>query len=76
MNATAEQLDRFLHEADPATAKAVEQIVQGLLSLRQKTETPISHENGSRKHYQLPARSLGARQGLDLTKLAHADEDL
>ncbi len=71
MNATAEQLDHFLSEADPATAKTVEQIVKGLLSMRAKG-------TGARQsgRYQLPARSLGVRPDLDLTKLAHADEEL
>jgi hypothetical protein len=40
MNATAEQLDNFLREADPATAQTVEQIVRGLLSLRPKAVAP------------------------------------
>jgi hypothetical protein len=76
MNATAEQLDNFLREADPATAQTVEQIVRGLLSLRPKA---VPHrpapEAAAAATYRLPARNLGARPGLDLTKLAHADED-
>ena len=71
MNATAEQLDHFLSEADPATARTVEQIVKGLLSTRSKGTGACGPVR-----YQLPARSLGARPELDLTKLAHADEDL
>ena len=71
MNATAEQLDQFLSEADPATAKTVEQIVKGLLSMRAKGTGA-----GGTVRYQLPARSFGARPELDLTKLAHADEEL
>lgn len=68
MNATAEQLDHFLSEADPATARTVEQIVKGLLSMHAKgagARWPV--------RYQLPVRSLGARPELDITKLAHAD---
>lgn len=71
MNSTAEQLDSFLREADPATAQTVEQIVRGLLSLR-LTVLPACSGPVT---YRLPARSLGALPGLDLTKLAHADED-
>ena len=71
MNTTAEQLDHFLSEADPATARTVEQIVKGLLSMRAKGTGA-----GGTVRYQLPARSLGVRPELDLTKLAHADEEL
>ena len=71
MNTTAEQLDHFLSEADPATARTVEQIVKGLLSMRTKGSGV-----GGTVRYQLPARSFGARPELDLTKLAHADEEL
>ena len=71
MNATAEQLDHFLSEADPATARTVEQIVKGLLLMRAKGTGA-----GGPVRYQLPARSLGVRPELDLTKLAHADEEL
>ena len=70
MNATAEQLDHFLSKADPATARTVEQIVKGLLSMRSKG-TGV----GGPVRYQLPARSLGARPDIDPTKLAHADEE-
>jgi hypothetical protein len=76
MNATAEQLDQFLREADANTARTVEQIVRGLLAARpngSKTTEKIAQE---RVPYELPARSLGARRDLDLTKLAHADEDI
>jgi hypothetical protein len=68
MNASAEQIDHFLSEADPGAARTVEQIVKGLLSMHSKgtgARGPV--------RYQLPARSLGARPELNLTKLAHAD---
>jgi hypothetical protein len=75
MNATAEKLDHFLREADPRTARTVEEIVNGLLSLRSKPDSTGQVEHASNVRYQLPERRLGVRQNLDLTKLAHADED-
>lgn len=74
MNATAEQLDQFLREADPATARTVEQIVKRLLSSRSE-KSKTAGEAKSPLRYHLPSRDLQARAGLDLTKLAHFDED-
>lgn len=72
MNATAAQLDTFLTKADPATAGTVEEIVRGLISVRsRRTERPADE----RESYRLPARHLGAQAGVDLTKLAHVDEE-
>lgn len=71
MNTAVAQLDRFLRESDPATAHTVEQIVLNLISLR-----PANGKNLSAPtRYSLPSRSLGALAGLDLTKLAHVDDD-
>lgn len=74
MNAAVAQLDQFLREADPVTAHTVEQIVLNVISLHPAT----SGEGASftPTHYHLPTRRLGAHAGLDLTKLAHVDDDL
>lgn len=72
MNAAAVQLDRFLSEADPATARIVEQIIFNVLSLRSQSGEA---SRASSSPYQLPSRSLRAHAGLDLTKLAHVDEE-
>lgn len=74
MSAAVAQLDQFLREADPITARTVEQIVLNVLSLHPATTS----EEASPAHarYHLPSRRLGAHAGLDLTKLAHVDDDL
>ena len=72
MNATATQLDTFLAKADPATARTVEQIVHGLISVRSRRGERAADEGTG---YRLPARHLGVAPGIDLTKLAHVDDE-
>jgi hypothetical protein len=75
MNSTAKDLDAFLREADPATARMVEEVVKRLLTGKLEARD-TSRVSKSPMRYKLPTRRLGAREGLDLTKLAHVDEDL
>jgi len=72
MNATAAQLDTFLNETDPATARTVEQIVRDLIRVRSRRAEGVVPE---KVLYRLPSRHLGAAPGADLTKLAHLDEE-
>ena len=72
MNATATQLDTFLAKADPATARTVEEIVRGLISVRSRRVERAADEGTG---YRLPARHLGVAPGIDLTKLAHVDDE-
>ncbi len=77
MNATAEQLDHYLREADPATAHTVEKIV-GLLIERFKAGN--SGQNGhpptAGGTYRIKTHHMGAfRPGFDPHKLGQLPED-
>ena len=74
MKTTAENLDQFLREADPVVARTVEDIVNRLLILRPKSASPGLRDGSSAARYRLPSRSLGVREGLELTKLAHVGD--
>ena len=74
MNATAEHLDQFLQKADPSVARTVEAVVQQLLQLHSARADNFPARQPS-ANYQFPTRSLGVRPGIDLTRLAHFDED-
>ncbi len=76
MNATAEQLDHYLREADPATAHTVEKIV-GLLI--QRFQAGNSGQNGhppTAGTYRIKTHHMGAfRPGFDPHKLGQLPED-
>ncbi len=77
MNATAEQLDHYLREADPATAHTVEKIV-GLLM--QRFQAGKGSQNGHPKaasgSYRIKTHQMGAfRPGFDPHKLGQLPED-
>lgn len=77
MNATAEQLDHYLREADPATAHTVEKIV-GLLI--QRFQAGNSGQNGhpptAGGTYRIKTHHMGAfRPGFDTHKLGQLPED-
>lgn len=77
MNATAEQLDHYLREADPATAHTVEKIV-GLLI--QRFQAGKGNSNGQRPNstgsYRIKTHHMGAfRPGFDPHKLGQLPED-
>ncbi|MEZ5384899.1 MAG: hypothetical protein R3F13_05235 [Prosthecobacter sp.] len=77
MNATAEQLDQYLREADPATAHTVEKIV-GLLI--QRFQTGDGSQNGQQPSpsgaYRIKTHQMGAfRPGFDPHKLGQLPED-
>lgn len=77
MNATAEQLDHYLREADPATAHTVEKIV-GLLM--QRFQAGKGSQNGQQPNstgtYRIKTHHMGAfRPGFDPHKLGQLPED-
>jgi hypothetical protein len=77
MNATAERLDHYLRDADPASARAVEQIV-GLLI--QRFQAGNSGQNGHTPTaggtYRITTHHMGAfRPGFDPHKLGQLPED-
>ena len=77
MNATAEQLDHYLREADPATAHMVEKIV-GLLI--QRFQAGKGSSNGQQPNsigsYRIKTHHMGAfRPGFDPHKLGQLPED-
>ena len=76
MNATAEQLDHYLREADPATAHTVEKIV-GLLM--QRFQADKGSQNGpqpsSTGSYRIKTHHMGAfRPSFDTHKLGQLPE--
>jgi len=77
MNATAEQLDHYLREADPATAHTVEKIV-GLLN--ERFQAGKGSQNGQQPNstasYRIKTHHMGAfRPGFDPHKLGQLLED-
>ena len=77
MNSTAEQLDHYLREADPASAYTVEKIV-GLLI--QRFQAGNSGSNGqpptTSGAYRIKTHHMGAfRPGFDPHKLGQLPED-
>lgn len=74
MNSTAEQLDHYLREADPASARAVEKIVELLIQ-------QFRSGNGSRQQpvsgaYRIRTHQMGAfRPGFDPHKLGQLPDD-
>lgn len=78
MNATAEQLDHYLREADPATARTVEQIV-GLVIQRFKSapegDGPPAPPAVS-KAYKMRTYDMGGFQpGIDPHKLGQLPDE-
>ncbi len=77
MNATAEQLDLYLREADPATAHTVEKIV-GLLIQRFQagSDGHNGHPATTTGTYHIKTHHMGAfRPGFDPHKLGQLPED-
>jgi hypothetical protein len=77
MNATAEQLDHYLRDADPATAHTVEKIV-GLLIQRFQTDNgnQNNQQPTSTGGYRIKTHHMGAfRPGFDPHKLGQLPED-
>ncbi len=74
MNATAERLDHYLRDADPAAARTVEQIV-GLLIQRFQTGSGSQPQTVTGS-YRIKTRSMGPFQsGFDPHKLGQIPED-
>lgn len=70
-------IEKQLPMLEPAAALHFERAVREMLLLAQRKESAHTVAgNGSRGSYRLPSRKLGARSGLDLTKLGHEDEEL
>ncbi len=77
MSSLSLEIDKHLPTLEPEAALHFERAVREMLLLAQRKGTGGSIVgNGARGSYRLPSRKLGARPGLDLTRLAHEDEDL
>lgn len=79
MNATAEQLDHYLREADPATARTVEQIVS--LVIQRFKSAPAgdgeSSQPATSKAYKMKTYDMGGFQpGIDPYKLGQLPDEL
>lgn len=73
MTALAKKLDERFQKLDADTLRQIETVFTGLLNVFEKRSPRPAMPAAS---YRLRTRSLGARPDLDLTKLAHADEDI
>lgn len=74
MTALAKKLDEHFQKLDSTTLKQLDDLFMRLLTVFEKRAARLpgrSQEGG----YKLRKRSLGVRKDLDLTKLAHFDED-
>lgn len=72
MNATAEQLDHYLRQADPNTARTVEKIV-GLLI--QRFQAGNGGQHSTTDTYRIKAHRMGSFQpGFDPHKLGQLPE--
>jgi hypothetical protein len=74
MSVLAESIDQRLHSLPAPQARKLERLLLQLLDLFNVNETSPEGKQAVQR-YQLPTRDLQVRQGLDLTKLAHFDED-
>jgi hypothetical protein len=72
MTALAKKLDEHFQKLDSATLRQIDQVFMSLIAVFEK-RLP---QPATPSVYHLRTRSLGVRRDLDLTKLAHADEDL
>lgn len=77
MNATAERLDRYLHQADPVTAHTVEKIIELLMQRFQTGNGGESKEpRPATGTYRIKTHRMGAFQsGFDPHKLGQLPED-
>jgi hypothetical protein len=74
MSALAESIDQRLHSLPAPQARKLERLLLQLLDVFGTSSAPHDPQPPVQR-YQLPARDLQVRPGLDLTKLAHFDED-
>lgn len=74
MNAIAETIDQRLRSLPAPQARKLEGFLLQVLDLFVMPE-PKPETLQPAQQYTLPTRDLQVRPGLDLTKLAHFDED-
>jgi hypothetical protein len=74
MSAIAESIDQRLHSLSAPQARKFERLLLQLLDLFNTNESSFEKPKAT-KPYTLPTRDLQVRPGIDLTKLAHFDED-
>lgn len=72
MTALAKKLDEHFQKLDSATLRQIDEVFMSLIAVFEKRMPP---QPAATSVYRLRTRSLGARRDLDLTKLAHADEE-
>lgn len=73
MTTLAKKLDERFQKMDAETLRQIDAVFSSLLNVFEKRATRPTPPPAP---YRLRTRSLGARPDLDLTKLAHADEDV
>lgn len=74
MNAIALNLEKEFEALEPEDAQSIQRaLLEMLAKARRKQPTGLAAPKS--KPYTLPSWNLGVRPGLDLTKLAHFDED-
>lgn len=73
MSTFALNLQKEIEALEPEDAQSIQRALLEMLKLaRKKSDGPILPKS---ELYTLPSWNLRARSGLDLTKLAHVDED-
>jgi hypothetical protein len=68
------ELETELEALDPEDAQHIQRALLEMLKLARRKK-PAAVAPTSLVNYTLPSWNLGVRPGLDLTKLAHVDED-
>ena len=76
MSALALNLEKEFEAIDPEDALHIQRAVVEMLQMARRKKVAAKQTPDKPVKYTLPSWSLGARPGLDLTKLAHVADDL
>ncbi|WP_395753575.1 hypothetical protein [Prosthecobacter sp.] len=74
MSAIGVNLEKEFEALEPEDAQSIQRALLEMLKMarRKQSAAPVIRKTAP---YTLPSWNLGVRPGLDLTKLAHVDED-
>lgn len=75
MTAIAEELETFLREADPDSARRVERGVRRILARKRRQKAPAPPVPAIVEEYRLPTFSMGLNPEIDQTRIARFEED-